>query len=67
MPGHLRQGLPLLEANRAQHPGLNDVEPVLLVMAVGPARRPVPKFRTLVGAVSSFGTRAEDACLTRQD
>eukprot|EP00971_Amphidinium_carterae_P218234 4331831-Amphidinium_carterae.1 len=30
VPGHRCQGIPLLQANRAEHPGLNDVETVLL-------------------------------------
>eukprot|EP00971_Amphidinium_carterae_P170162 3371647-Amphidinium_carterae.1 len=46
------------------HPGLNEIEPVLLVVAAGPAKRPIPELRTLVRAVTSFGILGENACLT---
>eukprot|EP00971_Amphidinium_carterae_P201230 3993362-Amphidinium_carterae.1 len=65
VPGHLCECVLPLKTNCAPHPGLNiDVEPVLLVMAVGPAKRPIPELRTLNRAVSSFGIRREDASRT---
>eukprot|EP00971_Amphidinium_carterae_P125181 2480496-Amphidinium_carterae.1 len=51
-------------ANRTEHPGLNEIEPVLLVSVAGPARRPIPELSCFVGTVASLRGGGHDSCLT---
>eukprot|EP00971_Amphidinium_carterae_P326376 6457110-Amphidinium_carterae.1 len=52
VPRDCCQSVPLLQANRAEHPSLNEIEPVFLVAADGPTRRPIPELRCFVWTVA---------------
>eukprot|EP00971_Amphidinium_carterae_P305392 6068980-Amphidinium_carterae.1 len=64
VPRHRCESVPLLQANRAEHPGLNEVEPVFLVSVSCPAGRPVPKLCRCVWAVASLRGGGHNSCLT---